>query len=209
MFKERLQDAVNSFAAPGSGHVYDVFDLCSLIRHAYEKAFTGSNIQASFYRSGIWPFDPKKLLRVPRPASAEPYANIMSVEELCFAFEEKQKALRSSVLGSEATLTRSGFIDTSKGFVVTSSRALELARDKQNADLKKLQDVAAEEARKRARQDRRALSAAGEARHYRNERVRQCAALSRKGVEEFSRNMRSISERRAVARMRTITKRYR
>ena len=204
VFRNRLQDAVNSCAAVGSGQVYDVFDLCSLIRHAYDKAFTVSIIQLSFHRSGIWPFDPKKPRSVPRPATAEPDANTVSVEELCSAFEEKQKAVRTAILGPDATITRSGFIDTSKRSVVTSSRDLELARD-----LKKFQDAAAEEARKRARQDRRALSAAEEARHYRNERVRGCAALSGKGVEEFSRNMRSMSERRAVARMRTITTHYR
>ena len=89
-----------------------------------------SNIQASFYRSGIWPFDPKKLLSVPRPATAEPNAKIMSVEELCSAFQEKQEALRRAILGSDATITRSGFID--KVFVVTSSRALKLVRHKRN-----------------------------------------------------------------------------
>ena len=107
MFKVRLQDAVKSWAAPGSSEVYDIFDLCSLIRHAYEKAFTVANIQSSFYRSGIRPFDPKKLLSVPRPTSGEPDANILSIEGLCFAFEEKQKALCSAILGSDATLTRS------------------------------------------------------------------------------------------------------
>ena len=84
--------------------------------------------------------------------------------------------------------------------------ALALARYERNAGLKTRQGAAAKDARKKAGQDRSARSAAEEARHYRNERVRRCAALSRKGVEYFSRNMRSITERRAVARMRTITK---
>ena len=49
VFKDRLQDAVSSCAAPGSGQLYDVFDLCSMIRRAYEQSFNASNIQASFY----------------------------------------------------------------------------------------------------------------------------------------------------------------
>ena len=129
---------------------------------------------------------------------AELDADIMSVDELYSAFEKKKKALRNAVLGSDGTLTRSGFIDTSKGSVVTSARAFELARYKRNAGMKKLQEAAAKDARKQAQQDRRARSAAEDARHYRNERVRRCAALSQKRFEEFSRNMRSMTERRAV-----------
>ena len=70
------------------------------------------NIKALFYRSGIWPFDAQKLLNGPRPATAEPNAYIMSVDELYSAFQEKQKALRNSALGSDATITRCVFLDT-------------------------------------------------------------------------------------------------
>ena len=118
----------------------------------------------------------------------------------------KQKALRNAVLGSDATKRRSGFIETPKGSVVTGARASELARYKGNADLKKLEKAAAIGARKQARQDRRARSAAKDARHYRKERMRCCATLSGKGVEHFSRNIRSIPELSAVARMRTNMK---
>ena len=130
----------------------------------------------------------------------------MSVDELHSAFQEKQKALSNAVLGSDANVTRSIFIDTSKRSVVPGARSLELPRQKRNADLKKLQEAAAKDVRKQARQDRRARSAAKDARNFRNERVWRCAALSGKEVEEFSRNMRSMTEPRAVARMQTIAK---
>ena len=183
VFKNRPQDAVSSCAAQRSGQVYDVFDLCPLIRNAYEQSFTISTVQASFYRSGIWPFVPKKLSSVPRPATVEAGAEIMSIDELYSGFQKKQKSLRNAVLGSDATITRSGFIDTSKGSVVNSARALELALYEHIADLKKFHEAATKDARKQAWQDRRASSRAKDARHYRNDRVRRCAALPGKGVE--------------------------
>ena len=57
----------------------------------------------------------------------------MSAEELYSAFQEKQIALRNAVLGSDANITRRGFIDTSKGSVINNPRALELARYERNA----------------------------------------------------------------------------
>ena len=57
VFKNRLQNSISSCAAPGRGKEYDIFDMCSLIGDAYVHSFTVKNIQASFYRSGIWPLD--------------------------------------------------------------------------------------------------------------------------------------------------------
>ena len=69
-FKNRLQDAVSTCAAPGGGRHYDPFYLCALIRDAYYRAFTVDNVHASFCRSGIWPFDPTKLLSTLRPSTS-------------------------------------------------------------------------------------------------------------------------------------------
>ena len=158
----------------------------------------------------IWPFDRKKQLSVPRPTTAEPDAEIMSVEELYSTFREKQMALRIAVLELDGTITRSGFIDTSKGYVITRIRALDLPRYMRNADLKKILEASAKDARKQARKDRCARSAAEEACEYRSARVRGCAIHFRKEIEDFSQNMSSMIERRAFDRMPRIPKkRYR
>ena len=167
-------------------------------------SFTGQNIQASFYRLGIWPLDAGKLLNAPRPATASADARIMSVEELHAAFQEKQKVLRNAILGGDATITRSGFIDTLHWAVVTESKALELARQKRNLDLEKLSHFRAREVRRARKEDLRFRAAAQHAREYRHGRMKRCAALAGQSLEEFAIGVRSIAERRAVARMRTL-----
>lgn len=86
VFENRLQDSVSSCAAPGLGKEYGIFDMCSLLCEAYVPSFTARSIQASFYRSGIWPLDSGKLLDSPRPCNGDADANVMSVEELYTAF---------------------------------------------------------------------------------------------------------------------------
>ena len=130
VFKNRIQDAGSSCAAPGGGRQYDLFDLFDLIRDEYYRAFTVHNVRASFHRTGIWPFDPTSLLSTPRPSTSHEKAVILSPEEPLVAFKQKQEEMRDTILGSNATITRSGFIYTTKGAVVTSTKALELARRK-------------------------------------------------------------------------------
>ena len=107
------------------------------------------------------------------------------------------------VLGSDANIGRSGFIHTSKGSVVTSSKALELARMKHAADVKTFKENAAKEARRAAKQDGRARAAAREAHNFHNYRTRRRAAMAVMCFEEYTASVRSLTERRAVARMRT------
>ena len=114
VFKNRLQDAVSSCAAPGRGKQYDMFDLCAPLRVAYYRRFTVHNFQASFRRAGVCPFDPTNLLSTPRPSISHEKAVIMSPEEHFVAFEKNQEEMRYKILGSDATINRSGFIDTTK-----------------------------------------------------------------------------------------------
>ena len=206
VFKNRLQDAITSCAAPGGGRHYDLFDLCALIRDAYYRTFTVHNVQGSFRRSGIWPFDPTKLTSTPRPGTSGENAVIMTAEELFVAFKQKQEEMRDTILGSNATISRSGFIDTTKGAVVTSAKALELARRKRDCDRIKHLETVARDARKTTKLERQASIAAKAAREYYSARMRRCAALAGKGEEEFLCSVRILRERRAVVRMRTIVR---
>lgn len=50
--------------------------------------------------------------------------------------EERRKQLRNNILGSDAKVGSSSFIDTQDGYGVTSHRALELTTKKVSHDLK-------------------------------------------------------------------------
>ena len=128
----------------------------------------------------------------------------MSSEELFVGFKQKQEEMRYTILRSDATMSRSGFIDTTNGAFVTSKNALKLARREHEADGIKHHEKAEGDARKTTKLERRALIAAKGAREYYSGRMRLCAALAGKGEEEFLGSVRSSTERRAVARMRTI-----
>lgn len=115
--------------------------------------------------------------------------------------------MRFTVLGNDATIMGTGFINTAKGAAVTSTKALEFFRMKHEADGIKYCDTAARDARRTTRLERRALIAAKGAREYYSGRMRRCAALAGREEEEFLGSIRSLMERRAVARMRTILRR--
>ena len=204
VFQKCLQDPVTSCAPPGGEWQYDLFGFCALIRDAYYRAFTVHNVQASFRRSGIWPFDPTKLLSTPRPITSHENSVIMTAEELFVAFEEKQEEMQDTVLGSDSRITRSGFIDTTKGAVVTSTKALELARRKHDDDRIRHRETAARDERKMTKLKRKAFIAAKGACEYYSARMRRCTALAGKGEEEFLGSVRSLRERCAVTRMRNI-----
>ena len=204
VFKNRLQNSISSCSAPGRGKEQDIFDMCSLIRDAYVYSFTVRNTQAPFYRSGILPLDASKLLNVPRPATASADASIMSVEELQAAFQKKQKIPRDAILCADAKITRIGVPDTSHGAVVSSSKALELVRHKRDLDLEKLSHFHGREMRRATKEDLRFRAAAQHAREYRHGRMKRCAVLAGKSLEEFAVGVRGIAERRGAARMRTL-----
>ena len=100
-------------------------------------------------------------------------------------------------------MTASGYIDTSKGAVVTNPKALELARRRRQFDIDKFRQEQLKQSRRTMRQDRRDRAAAQRARQYRAMRMKRCASLANAGIQEFMAVVRSIRERRAVARMRT------
>ena len=110
-----------------------------MLTHAFSKSFTAHNIGTGFRRAGICPFDASQLLGSPRPESADQVDNILSVPELERLLEEKRSAMRRAVLGDDATITYCGFIDTSKGAVLTSAKDLCLAREKHRTDAEKRQ----------------------------------------------------------------------
>lgn len=63
----------------------------------------------------------------PGPAPVYYNAPILSMALLVHLLEKSHMELRTKILGYNASVSRSGFIDTKNGYVVTSPRALKLA----------------------------------------------------------------------------------
>ena len=131
----------------------------------------------------------------------------MTVAEMESLFEEKRVQMRHAILGEDAKVSASGFIDTTRGAVLTSDRALALARDKLATDLSKKAD-----------KDRRAalspINNAGREKRLRGEvlHLQEPAWLRRAkavgvSVVELKRTARSFAERSAIAGHRVIMKR--
>ena len=61
----------------------------------------------------------------------------MAPEHPMSAFQKNQEEIRHKVIGSDTTITGSGFIDTLKIASLISSRALQLTREKNESDVHK------------------------------------------------------------------------
>lgn len=115
--------------------------------------------------------------------------------------------MRYTTLGSDATITRSGFIETTKRAVVTSTKALQLARRKHEPDSIKYRETLARDARRITKLKRRTRIVAKREQEFYNGGMRSFAALAERDEEGFLGSVRSLRYRRAVVRMRTILRR--
>jgi len=66
-FKAALNKAITGVLKADATREFNMFDYSSLLRAAYEKAFTRKNIQQSFRHCGLWPLDPSRILQAPLP----------------------------------------------------------------------------------------------------------------------------------------------
>lgn len=89
-----LKNALNDTVSNCSGFIderkLDLFDLCAIMKQAYDFAFTRANIKSGFRRAGLWPFDCSKLLNVQRPSDGTSSATFLTVEEIQAAYEAKR-----------------------------------------------------------------------------------------------------------------------
>lgn len=178
-----------------------------MLRTAYLLTFTYRNVRSSFRRSGIWPADPSRLLGVPRPRSSAKSKEILTVDELERLFKKKREAARVVILGHDAERHASGFVDTSNGMVLTSARAMELARKKAGVDKAKRE-------KKIMRELETALATARKNKSPRTERAKvpdwvwaRRARMASMPVEELQCSVRSLTERVATANLRTAMRR--
>ena len=78
-FKEHLRVSIEELSSPAAGDTYDVFDYLKIMREAFYRAFTRSNIMSGLKNSGIRPLGSKVLLGVPRPESSYHKIRLLSV----------------------------------------------------------------------------------------------------------------------------------
>ena len=128
-FKTYLRDSMDLVVSRDSIDKFDVFDFCSMLRHTYEKSFSRKNIITSFRKSGIWPMNPRQLLYAPRPAGRENLEEVMDVDRMCRLMEAKRMEIRDTVIGANAKILHSGYLETTEGLVLTSANALALAQE--------------------------------------------------------------------------------
>ena len=203
VFKQSLNRIINNITLSEEQRELNMFDICALLSRAYEESFTPSNIRAGFRRAGVWPVDATRILNVSRPLNSCPNAEILTVEQLAAEFEKKRVAFRDHVLGSDAVMMDNGYVDTTKGCVMTSENVLKLVREKKRQDHLRFNAETRKRREREQSEERRRYAAVQFSQRVRDDRMRRLAFLAGKPVGDFVLGMRSFAERRAVARLRT------
>lgn len=186
---------------------WDSFTFCFMLKFAYEKAFSNHNIKTAFRELGVYPLDPSQVLGVPRSKNAQNIDLMLDVGRLGGQFEEKRSIMRDEVLGSTATLGKNGFVDTSEGEVLTSVKALHLAKAKHQSDVIKREAAERNACVVVAKSARRATERRAE-----NDRLKDLQWMRRArycglSVAILKRRTRSTNERRASALLRVLNNR--
>lgn len=206
-FKGALNKTVHACMGNLDQHAIDIFDMCKIIRQAYETSFTNKNIRASFLRCWIWPLDVGRLLGEPRPASSAVDAPILDVDKLSDLFEKKRAATQSKKLGDDATIMDCGYVDTQNGCVMTADFFMTLIREKKGHDRNKkdLEEKRIEKELKAAKRHEKEIKDCARLRLAQNKRRGRAVGTS---LESFLGSVRSMKERRAIAKMRTFKKQH-
>lgn len=136
-FKFHLNCTSSDLLHPsGSGEV-DIYEYCAVMRHAYYPSFTRENIKSSFKRVGIWP----QIHPVYHPfPDLEIYLHLtrwLIPTSYCIYYRKKLAKSRDEILGADAKVLQFGFLDTTRGGVLTSSKAEAAVRNKHIRDRKR------------------------------------------------------------------------
>lgn len=206
VFKTKLNDVVHESMSSVGENGANVYDVCDMMHKAYKDTFVASVIKSSFQRSGVWPISPKKLMSVPRPINGELQgtATIIQMEEM---MEERRKEFAGTVFGDRITLPSTGFVDTTKGAILTCEKAIDLIRTKAEAqknarrEERLLREQRSARAAVRLELDRKKAAA------MRNSADARRTVMSGMPLDGYRSQLRSLAQRQAVARMRAAQKR--
>ena len=206
-FKSSLKRIVHECISLTNVRQFDAFDFCALLKHAYRESFTLNNIKSSFRRCGLWPLQPSKLICMPLPESSAEDAKIIGVEELFAMLKKRREEMRSTVLGSDAKITQSGFINTEHGCVVTTKDAMELAVKKAEMDKRKKDEVERNRLIRELNATRRNEACRLEHKAMETARDKRRATLCGESLEVYRKRLRSMKTRRAIAKTRALARR--
>ena len=103
-FKQNLNEEISSVVLPDSRDQIDMFQFCALIRVAHQKSFTSDDKISSFRRSGPWPLDADKFIRVPRAADTNNKKELVGVDEMLTMLEHKRSLARRELIGAKVSI---------------------------------------------------------------------------------------------------------
>ena len=139
-------------------------------------------------------------MATPRLLDFNEKITIIGVAELEELFWKKREEARRAIVGEERIVSRRGFVDTTKGLVLTTDAAIAAAKEmSERYHQKKL--AAARKAELKKIEEKLQIE--------RSERSRWAvrAKYAGKTVEEYRNSVRSLPVRREIARSRTRSKR--
>lgn len=107
-FKRELNSAIDETVTDGNSAKIDLFELSSIIHHAYLRSFTPKTITDAFRKSEMWPLDRTVLMSSPRPLDLDKQGDIISIERMEDLFQEKRKLARDLIVGQRGVVKRRG-----------------------------------------------------------------------------------------------------
>lgn len=206
-FKSALRSITADMVLMGDEKLLDQADLCSILRAAYNRAFTQDNIKAGFRNSGLYPLDHTRVTCQPRPESHACDASIISVMQLEAKVNMRRAELRTAVLGEDAKLCTSGWIDTSHGCVMTSHAVLGMVREKARIDESRVKAKERERVRKELRAAMRESKTQADVNRLKYAQLQRRAALFNETIEDFLKRVRPLKVRIAIAKVRAQNRR--
>lgn len=85
----------------------------------------------------MWKLDATRPLLAPRPRSGSHVAESIAFDTLHVLYEQNFRAVRTFILGLKDQVEACGYLDTTNGLVLNSTRAMEFARGNYKAGAEK------------------------------------------------------------------------
>ena len=82
VFRQEFNPEISTVAIRRNNNAIDVYELCALLRYAFYRSCTHSNVVSSFSSAGLRPNDHARLLSEPRPKSKEDQSTLLSISEM-------------------------------------------------------------------------------------------------------------------------------
>ncbi len=200
-FKNAMRRITDETVQPLEAHRLTMYDFCTIMRSAYHYSFARTN------RVGLWPFSPQRVLNTTLPRDTNDTSTLIAADALMNLFEQKRAAVHEQVFGSTIEVLDCGFVNTSRGAVLTSDAALSSARRKCNSISQKRRNDALLTSRIELAAIRREEKLRLKIARLKEASVLNRAKLAKVSNGVFISNCRSLKERHAIARTPTHLRR--